>query len=69
MVRFFSRRNWRGQRRWYFTVKARNGQPLCQSEGYNSPRARMQGLAALGQVFLDHPTTLPIHDEDYPLQG
>jgi uncharacterized protein YegP (UPF0339 family) len=31
----FSRRNWLGKLRWYFTIKGANGEPVAQSESYN----------------------------------
>ncbi len=35
-IDLFSRRNWRGQLRWFFTIRASNGEPVAQSEGYHN---------------------------------
>lgn len=39
-------------RRYYFRPVGRNGEPLGQSEGYNSPSARDHGMEAARQVFI-----------------
>lgn len=42
----FTRRGLRG-RRWYFRLRANNGEPVCQSEAYNSERAARGGIEAV----------------------
>ena len=37
-IRIFSKLNWMGRRRWYFTVIAANREPVAQSEGYANRR-------------------------------
>lgn len=41
----FDRFTLRG-RRWFFTYKAENGEPVFQSEAYNSAAARDNGIEA-----------------------
>lgn len=43
--KIFSRRGLRGKR-WYFRGIARNGEPVCQSEGYKN-RADAEATVAL----------------------
>lgn len=35
-IELFARRNWLGQVRHFFRVRAGNGEPLLQSEGYHN---------------------------------
>ena len=39
--------------RFYFHLKAPNGKIICQSEGYNSKRARDNGIAAIRKYAAD----------------
>lgn len=34
-IELFSKRTVLGAKRWYFRVRAANGEPIAQSEGYN----------------------------------
>ena len=38
---------------YYFHLKAPNGKIICQSEGYNSKRARDNGIAAIKKYAAD----------------
>lgn len=45
---------WDGKRHsFYFRLKAPNGRIICQSEGYNSKRARDNGIAAIKKYAAD----------------
>ncbi len=35
-IEVFPTRNWIGKRRWFFTIKAKNGEPIAQSEAYQN---------------------------------
>lgn len=35
-VEVFPRRNWRGKRSWFFRIRGKNGETLCQSEAYRN---------------------------------
>lgn len=39
------------QERWYFTLKATNGEPIAQSEGYNSKQAAQDTLRVYFPTF------------------
>jgi uncharacterized protein YegP (UPF0339 family) len=45
-IEIFSRRSLVGRKRWYFRVRAGNGEPIAQSEGY-SRRVDAVGTAHL----------------------
>jgi uncharacterized protein YegP (UPF0339 family) len=34
-IEIFSRRNLIGSKRWFFRIRAMNGEPVAQSEGYS----------------------------------
>jgi uncharacterized protein YegP (UPF0339 family) len=52
VIEWFSRRGLLG-RRWYFRVKADNGEIVAPSEAYNSPEAREKGTEALCRTILE----------------
>lgn len=47
--------------RWYFTIKAANGEPIAQSEGYNSHRSCRDTAdllkAGLANAIISDPVT------------
>lgn len=51
MVHYFGKRNFLGIFRYYWHVKAENGEILCQSEAYNSMQAAQKGFRALCTIL------------------
>lgn len=45
-IELFSRRGLKG-RRWYFRVRATNGEPIAQSEGYHNRADAMSTIRLL----------------------
>jgi hypothetical protein len=66
MIKFFSRRNFLGQKRYYFRIQDEdNNKIVAPSQGYNSAQSRWKGLCALKDEMLRHAAgPVPIHDED-----
>lgn len=56
MIERFERTSILRGRRWYFRVKAPNGEIVAQSEGYNSAAGREKGIKALRKAVHDYDT-------------